>query len=223
MERYINEIRVPKERVAVVIGKKGETKEKIEKELNCKLRIDSETGLVTINSRDAIMLYKASEIVKAIARGFSPENAFLLLKTDYVLEVISLKEYIKSSNRIKIVLGRIIGSSGKSKRTIEELTNTVISVYGKTVSIIGETLDVINARRAITMLINGAQHTRVFGFLSKTAEEVKNINMLGYQEREDVAYKKIDEKLKNKEKDDAVNKAMNKKIKKIKINRKSST
>ncbi|MGB9748946.1 MAG: KH domain-containing protein [Candidatus Woesearchaeota archaeon] len=195
MEKYLNEIRVPKERVAVVIGKKGETKEKIEKELNCKLRIDSETGLVTINSKDAIMLYKASEIIKAIARGFSPENAFLLLKTDYVLEIISLKEYIKSSNRMKIVLGRIIGSNGKSKRTIEELTNTVISVYGKTVSIIGETLNVINARRAVTMLINGAQHTRVFSFLSKIAEEEKKISMLGYEEREDVVYKKIDEQL----------------------------
>ncbi|MEM2121329.1 MAG: KH domain-containing protein [Candidatus Woesearchaeota archaeon] len=192
MDRYFNEIRVPKERIAVVIGKKGEIKERIEKELNCKVKIDSETGVVTINSKDPIMLYKASEIIKAIARGFSPENAFLLLKTDYVLEVISLKEYIRSSNRIKIVLGRIIGSNGKSKRTIEELTNTIISVYGKTVSIIGETLSVSNARRAITMLINGAQHTRVFSFLSKIAEEEKTMRMLSYQESEEAIDKKID-------------------------------
>ncbi len=37
-------VRIPKERVAVVIGKKGETKKEIEKRTKTRVEIDSETG-----------------------------------------------------------------------------------------------------------------------------------------------------------------------------------
>ena len=181
MKAYSHDVKIPKERIAVLIGKNGEVKKKIEEELNCKLKIDSETGLVRIVGEDAVKLYKAREIVIAISRGFSPENAFLLLKTDYSLEIINLRDFARSNNRIKRIKGRIIGSEGKAKKTIENFTNTLLSIYGKTVSIIGSAEDVPLARRAILMLVSGSPHTRVYNLLARMVREEKTLRMLAYQ------------------------------------------
>ena len=46
---YTYELKIPKERVAVLIGKKGETKSKIEQETNVEIKIDSLEGDVFLN------------------------------------------------------------------------------------------------------------------------------------------------------------------------------
>ena len=75
-------IRIPIERIGVIIGKSGNTKRRIEKKCNVDLNIDSETGEVIITSDKIdgnISPFKAVEIVSAIGRGFSPENSLRLL------------------------------------------------------------------------------------------------------------------------------------------------
>ena len=69
--------------------------------------------------------------------------------------------------------GRIIGAEGKSRRTIEELTETNVSVYGKTVSIIGLAEGVDMARRAIETLLSGSPHANVYKWLEKKRRELK--------------------------------------------------
>ena len=44
--------------------------------------------------------------------------------------------------------GRVIGKDGSTRKTIEDLTNTDICVYGKTVSIIGDFDDVTRCQRS---------------------------------------------------------------------------
>ncbi|MBW3019678.1 RNA-processing protein [Candidatus Woesearchaeota archaeon] len=166
-DEYSYEIKVPKLRTAVLIGTKGETKKRIQKETGTSISVDSKNNIVTVSGSDAISLMDAQNIIKAIARGFNPEVAFLLLKPDFNLEIIDLKFVAKNKNDLSRIKGRIIGFNGKSRRKIEELTETDICIFGKTVSIIGEISNVSIAKRAISNLIQGSQHTKVFLWLEK--------------------------------------------------------
>jgi len=72
-------IKIPLERIAVLVGPKGRMKELIEEKSTAKLNIDSESGSVEISDpADAIRGMRAKEVVQAIARGFSP--TFLCLR-----------------------------------------------------------------------------------------------------------------------------------------------
>lgn len=172
MEEFTYEIKVPQERVAVLIGKEGETKKEIEKATKSKLEISKE-GDVTVTGEDALLMFSAKEIIHAIGRGFNPKIALMLLKTDYALEIIDMKDVAgKSKNTLERIKGRVIGKGGRSREEIERLTETHISVYGKTVGIIGELQQVSAAREAVAMLLSGSMHKTVFSFLEKKKKKM---------------------------------------------------
>jgi ribosomal RNA assembly protein len=167
------ELKIPKDRVAVLIGQKGETKKHIETITKTKLNIDSKEGDVSIKGSDALGMYSAKEIVTAIGRGFNPEIAQLLVKQDYSFEILNLNDFSKTKNDMKRLKGRVIGEKGKSRSTIEDLTGAYISVYGKTIAIIGEISAVSLARRAIESLLSGSQHASVYKWLEKQRRDMK--------------------------------------------------
>lgn len=167
---HIEALRVPLERIAVIIGKGGSTKGKIEEKTSTELEIDSETGEVSVGSKkdDAVAVHRSLNVVKAIARGFSPEKAFRVLREGYYLEILDLKELIGKSEKLMISKrGRVIGRRGKAREEIEETTGAAISVYGKTISIIGMEEEIKKARNSIEMLLDGASHSTVYGMLHK--------------------------------------------------------
>ena len=172
-------VKIPKERIGVLIGPNGKVKREIEENLDVTLEIDSETGDVTINmnenAKDPSYLFKARDIVLAIGRGFSPQRAFRLLQDeDAMLTIIDLRDIFgKSKSDIRRVKGRIIGKEGKTRRIIEECTDSYVSVYGHTVSIIGGVEQSEIAREAINMLIKGNQHATVYRFLQRKRHELK--------------------------------------------------
>ena len=106
MEQFKYDLKIPKERIAVIIGTKGQTKRQIEKETSTHLDIDSEEGDVFVSGDDALKLFIAREVVTAIGRGFNPDVALELLKTDYVFELINLNDirefFIKVPNKHNI-------------------------------------------------------------------------------------------------------------------------
>jgi ribosomal RNA assembly protein len=164
-------IKVPASRIAVLIGKNGETKKEIEEKTKTKILIDSEENNVEIESteKSGLGFYSALNIIKAIARGFSPEHAFLLLDDKYYLEIIDLSEkFGKSKNKIFQRAGRVIGTKGKMRSEIEETTECFVSVQGKTIAIIGEMEKIELAKKAVTMMIEGATHDSVLRFLRKS-------------------------------------------------------
>ncbi len=170
---YAYELRVPKERVAVVIGKQGEVKKRLERETKTHLDIDSEEGIIQIKGDNALHLFTSREIIRAIGRGFNPEIALLLLKQDYGLEIINLNFFAKSEKDMLRLKGRVIGEGGKSRTTIEKLTDTYISVFGKTISILGEYGGLAFARKAIEQLVEGSQHSNVYKWLEKRQKEMR--------------------------------------------------
>ncbi|MBU0530266.1 MAG: RNA-processing protein, partial [Nanoarchaeota archaeon] len=104
---------------------------------------------------------------KAIGNGFSPENAFLLLKEEYMFEVIPFRAETPESR--KRLFARVIGRDGLVKKNLEEKTNSLISIYGKNVSIIAEENHMLDAERAVKNLLSGKSHGHVY----KLAERKK--------------------------------------------------
>jgi ribosomal RNA assembly protein len=178
-------LRIPLDRVGVLIGKKGETKTRIEEACAVTLLVDGQSGEVTVRSNSVEAdPFKASNVVEAIARGFSPPRALKLLDTDVVLEIIDLRDYAgKSENNLERIKGRIIGLNGKSRRVIEELTKCHVSVYGKTVAIIGEPTDMRLAKDAIEKLAAGSQHKSVYNMLQRERTKRKMERILLWEDQ----------------------------------------
>ena len=173
------ELKVPRNRIAVIIGKDGSIKKDIELATNTRLEIDSKEGDVFIHGEDALGLYTAREIIKAIGRGFNPEIALLLLKQEYTFEMVDLREFVgKSKDAMLRLKGRVIGHEGKSRKLIEELTECKISVFGKTISIIGFPDNAASARYAIESLLRGSTHANVYKWLEKRRRELKRMGIM---------------------------------------------
>jgi ribosomal RNA assembly protein len=172
-------LKIPTERVGVLVGPEGTTKKNIEKKLSVELLIDSQSGGITITltekATDPSMLFKAKDVVTALGRGFSPEHAFRLIRDEEaMLDVIDLRTVFgRSETDIKRIKGRIIGMNGKTRQIIEELTDTNVAVYGHTVSIIGTIEQAEAAREAIQMLVKGSMHATVYRFLHRKRRELK--------------------------------------------------
>ncbi len=159
-------IRIPKDRIGALIGKSGTAKLKIENACSVRLEINSENGeiqIITNTIDEKFQPFKAMEIITAIGRGFSPEKAMRLLKGENTLHVIDLREFVgKSSDQIDRIRGRIIGEGGKARKNMENLSNTSITVYGRTVSIIGGPTQLKLAVDAIETLSGGSMHGYVY-------------------------------------------------------------
>jgi ribosomal RNA assembly protein len=169
-------LKVPMNRLGVLIGKNGEVKKEIEERLGVKLDINAAEGVVTIENKggDELAEWKCRDIVRAIGRGFSPRNALKLCRDDYSLAVINLEDIVgRSEKAVKRQKARIIGRSGRTRRYIEESTRAMVSVYGKSVAILGTYEEVQVAKKGVIMLATGTPHGVVYKVLQGKARELK--------------------------------------------------
>jgi len=173
---YSHSLKIPKERIPILIGKKGETKKYIEGQVKIKLAVDSKEGDVVISGEDSVNVFIASLVIRAIARGFNPVVALNLLGEEYSFELINVSDYAKTKNSLIRLKGRVIGGEGKSKKQLEQLTHTDIAVYGKTVGIIGLIENVMLAKQAVERLLQGSRHGNVYAWLEKQKKEVREEN-----------------------------------------------
>ena len=173
----IQSVKIPTERVGVLIGKNGETKEKIEKITGVKITVDSKEGDVQVDhthAKDPGQALAVVNVVSAIGRGFSPEKAMKLLRDEYYLEVFDIHDYVgKKHDAVVRMRARIIGSGGKTREIIEDLTGVSLSVFGSTVSIIGTTVQLDVAKKAVDMVLSGSEHAAVYSFLEKMRARLK--------------------------------------------------
>ena len=179
-------IRIPAARIAVLIGRNGQTKLEIERSCSVKILVDSRSGEVTIkgSGSDITMPFRAAEIVSAIGRGFSPDTAMNLLDEEKSLHVIDLREFAgRSPSHLERIKGRIIGEGGKARRNMENLSGTQISVYGRTVAVIGSISSMRLAIDAISSLSNGSMHGSVYGRLESARRREKSERMVLWEDQ----------------------------------------
>ena len=128
-------------------------------------------------SYDPVKAMKLPDVVKAIGRGMAPKAAIRLFDDQHFFEMVDLRDFVgKRSNQQRRVRSRIIGSQGKVRKLIENLTDTEITIYKSTVVIIGEQEGLFAARQAIEMLAGGSEHGSVLGYLEKDRRKAKLSN-----------------------------------------------
>ncbi|MBI4019591.1 MAG: RNA-processing protein [Candidatus Aenigmarchaeota archaeon] len=152
------DIKIPEERKAVLIGRAGTTKNEIEAKTRTRINI----GDAIVIRGDPLDVMVAAQIISAIGRGFPPMAALKLLDETQTLHIMNLPE--KGLERVR---ARIIGTRGKARRRIERETKTRLSVYGKTVSVIGGHERVELAVKALDKLISGAPHKNAYRAIKK--------------------------------------------------------
>ncbi len=179
---YEKIIRIPIERIAVLIGKGGKIKSHIEKTCVVKIDINGQTGEVSIyadSNIEKMLPFKAVEIISAIGRGFSPDNAFDLLEEQNTLHVMDIREFSgKSPKQVERIRARLIGENGRARKSIETLSGTKLSIYGRTVSIIGDVSKMKNASEAVSALCSGSMHGSVYGRLESSRRRIKQEKMV---------------------------------------------
>ena len=161
--------RIPQDRIAVLIGRKGMTRRALEEATNSKLHIDSKSGDVSVvwnEDFDPILRMKFPDVIRAIGRGMNPERALQLLKDDQHLRLFDMREYVgKNANQQRRIRSRLIGRNGRIRELIEEHSGAEIVIYGSTVVIIGDEESLPLASQAIERLLQGAEHSSVLKHL----------------------------------------------------------
>lgn len=171
-------IKIPQERVGVLVGKNGAVKNEIEKRCDVSLEIDGESGDVRLSyssrALDTGDPFKAQEVISAIARGFSPQRAFALFDGGKTLSTIDLRQFShKSARSLARIKSRLIGSDGKARKLVEQLSGAAVSIYGHSVSIIGEPDKSRVAEEAILKIASGGTHKAAYQMLQKFRSKQK--------------------------------------------------
>ena len=167
-------VKVPQDRIGVLIGEGGETMREIERRAEVRLDIDSESGSVAVDSvGDPVSGMVAPDIVRAVGRGFKPDAALSLLDDDLrMFELIDLADHTRNKNDLQRQKGRLIGENGRTRELMEELTGAEVVIYGSTIGIIGQPEEVEAVRRATKMILDGAPHGAVYSFLERKHNEL---------------------------------------------------
>ena len=168
-------VKIPEERVKVLIGEGGKTKMEIEQKCRVELTVDSD-GDVEVDG-ETTQEFFAKDVVKAIGRGFPSKPALRLADGDYNLYIIPLKDFSDSDKAISRMKGRVIGEHGKIKEDIENATESYLSIYGNTISIISKIDTLEYAKEAIGMILTGAPHTTVLNYLAKARREIRETRL----------------------------------------------
>ena len=163
-----------KSRINVFIGKGGSMKEKIEKALNTKLKVSSDSGEVISESSDSLNNFILSNIITAINFDTNPESALKLLDDNYVIDVIDMKNLVKNKNKenVKKAVGRVIGHNGVTRKIIEEMCRCFVSVKDNYVCVIGPYENTILVEKAIKMLSKGLSHKGFYKYLERNRENM---------------------------------------------------
>ncbi len=138
---------------------KGDPKiaKQVEKACKCKIEVEPD-GTIIISSKDAFMEFNAKNVMYAYGRGFDIEVALKLVNPEYYFRIIDLGQIESKAERVKQLKARIIGIGGKAKRYIESVSMAHISVYGDTISIIGDITQISEAETALNTIIDGGTH-----------------------------------------------------------------
>lgn len=145
------------------IGRVITNKRRLEKELN--IEITNKGKNVFING-SANNEFITLQVIEALKIGFSIERALTLKNQEILLQIIPIKNITKRKD-LESIRARIIGTQGKTLRTLNNLTNCAISIEENKVGIIGYAEEIQEAIQSITSIIQGSKQSHVYSRLEK--------------------------------------------------------
>ena len=145
------------------VGNIVKTKEKLGEVLGVNL---AHRGKELYIEGEPLEEYEAETVIRALDFGFAPEVAFLIKERELALEILSIKDFTKRKDMASIK-ARIIGTKGKTLKTLTELTDCFFAVSNNEVGIIGHPEQMKMAQDAVASLIRGSKQANVYKFLEK--------------------------------------------------------
>ncbi len=145
---------------------------------------------ITIKGRNvsfsgtAIQEYEASTVLEAMQFGFSAQKALVLLEPDMQFKKLRIKDFTRRTN-LKDVRARVIGKEGKTKRTLESISDSLICIQKNEVGIIASAEAIEETLTAIKNLIRGSKEANTYSFLERmNTERKKHESDLGLKFKE---------------------------------------
>ncbi|MFL2498224.1 MAG: KH domain-containing protein [Candidatus Thalassarchaeum sp.] len=169
--------RVPMNRIAVLIGKGGQTRKMLEEASGAKLDIDSRTGEVMAvweEEPDPVVRMKMPDVILAIGRGLAPSRAVQLIRDDIFLRMYDIREWVgRQPNQTRRMRSRLIGRNGRIRSLIEEISNCEMAIHGSTVLMIGDQDGITLAAPAIEGILSGSEHSTVLHGLEQDRKRLR--------------------------------------------------
>jgi len=133
-------------------------KNRLQKELNVKI---SNKGKLIFVEGSAENEFLTIDILNAINYGFSMECSLKLKQEDALFQTLNIKDITKRQD-LERVRARIIGTQGKTLKTLQKITNCDFSLHDNKIGIIGDALDVEDGIQAITSIVQGSKQGNVY-------------------------------------------------------------
>ncbi len=149
------------------------TKARLEQKLNAKLTLGKDK-ILTIETENPLDEFEAQRVFDAMNLGFSAEDALRVLDEETNFIQINIKDYANTTN-LEVVRSRLIGTHGKTKATIEEITKCVVKVHDNLVGIIGPAEITETAFTAVTNIIKGTKQANAYRYLERINTQKKNV------------------------------------------------
>ncbi|MFH0835415.1 MAG: hypothetical protein V1881_03665 [Candidatus Micrarchaeota archaeon] len=155
-------VAVPPKRLTLFKKNDGALLKDIGKEAGVSATLDGET--VTLEGEGGTE-WIAEQVVTAVCLGFEPKIAKKLLGDDFFLEVIDLGRLYGSKRKIERYEGRVIGTDGRMKKKLEELSGAWLAVGDEHIVVIGRFDELKNLKEAIMKILEGSEHNTVLRLL----------------------------------------------------------
>ncbi len=159
--------------IAEKVGHLVKEKTRLEEALHLKI---SNRGKEFHLDGDPLDEYEAEQVINAVNFGFKIEIALMIKEKELSFNILSIKDYTKRKD-MAVIKARIIGTQGKTMKTLGELTDCFFEVHNNEVGIIGHPERMKIAQEAVINLIRGAKQANVYKYLEK--HQVKPIIDLG--------------------------------------------
>ncbi|MFL2532321.1 MAG: RNA-processing protein [Marine Group II euryarchaeote MED-G34] len=181
--------RIPQDRIAVLIGKGGETRRMIEEACGATLEIDSKSGEVMAEwgdeGADPIVRMKMPDVIVAIGRGLAPKRAVQLIRDEVFLKMYDIREWAgRQPNQTRRMRSRLIGRNGRIRSLIEEISSCEMAIYGSTVLVIGDEDGLALAAPAIEGILRGSEHSTILHGLEqdRKRQRLRSRRLESYEE-----------------------------------------
>ncbi|MBI3334370.1 hypothetical protein HYZ97_02695 [Candidatus Pacearchaeota archaeon] len=152
-------------------------KERIMLEERLRVRINVKGKAVSFKG-EPVDEFEAMHIFEAVQFGFTLKDALLLLEPDMQFRKLHIKDFTRRKNLYE-VRSRIIGREGKTKRTIEDISDCVLVLNENTLGIIGSAEAIDTTLTALKSLIGGSKEGNVYRYLERMNAAKKDIRKKG--------------------------------------------
>ena len=170
-------VKIPVDRIGPLVGIKGKVKKEIEILTGTLLHVNSDDGTVIVSPAEDMEnpfgVLNAVDIVKAIGKGFYPKIAITLNDDDIYLEDVDPSSYAESEEELNKQIAKVIGNKGIVVNRLSTMSGASIKIYNNEISLLGNFENVMAAKEAVVMLLNGSEHNFVYNFLKNKQNELE--------------------------------------------------